>query len=38
MEREEKILDWVNQQEIKSSPPILTDWMEYETLLLPKTA
>jgi len=39
IEREEKILDWVNQQEIKSSPPMLTDWMEYETLLLlPKTA
>tara|TARA_R100001463_G_scaffold4165_4_gene15999 strand:+ start:2692 stop:2808 length:117 start_codon:yes stop_codon:yes gene_type:complete len=38
MEREEKILDWVNQQEIKSPPSILTDWMEYETLLLPKTA
>ena len=38
IEREEKILDWVNQQEIESSPPMLTDWMEYETLLLPKTA
>jgi hypothetical protein len=38
IEREEKILDWVNQQEIESSLPMLTDWLEYETLLLPKTA
>jgi len=37
-EREEKILDWVNQQEIESSPPVLTDWLEYEALFLPETA
>jgi 5-methylcytosine-specific restriction endonuclease McrA len=36
--REEKILDWVNQQEIESSPPMLTNWLEYEAIFLPKTA
>ena len=36
LEREERILDWVNQREMEAPTPVFTNWMDYETLLLPE--
>ena len=38
VEREERILDWVNQREFEPPSSVFTNWMEPTALLLPEAA
>ena len=38
LEREERILSWINQPEFEPPSPVFVNWMEKGTLLLPSAA
>ena len=38
LEREERILGWINQPQFEPPAPIFVNWMEKGTLLLPSAA